>query len=384
MRKIIFRTICLLLFFLSLHTNAQLIKGVIFDQKTQTTLPGATIYQDGTTNVTISDENGFFSLDTKGVNRPLIIRFIGYDSKTIDQPLQYEGKNLQILLIAELFSLEEVVIVKKGRFTRRQMMAAFRVQFLGTSPSAARCIIKNEADVILKYNVRNKTLIASARKPLQIINNNLQYEINFYLAELVVTYKSAESLNRNLVTSSYFSGSSFYTDYSENKKADKRRLAAYYGSTAHFMRALAYGNLKEEKWDIYVNDVPIEPVAYFKISDSLQFKKIELIKKPGSLNKTESSSSFNVKANTTLASAEDQSDEKPKHFVPLYNWNDQSLMEFLVSEIYVDVNGNYFPIYGIGFGGVLGDFRAGDLLPIDYYQTVIEMQNAQKTVSEKL
>lgn len=378
MQRIIFKTICLLFFFLSLHTNGQVITGVIFDQKTKITLPGATIYQDGTTNVTISDADGSFSLDVKGLNSPLMVRFMSYDTKKIDQPLQYQGKKLSVFLKEQSFDLAEVV-VRRNLFTRREMLLAFKREFLGTSRSAERCIIINEDDILLKYDARKKKLIANARQPLQIINNYLEYEISFDLIELVVTYNSTESLNANLVANSSFSGSSFYTDFAKIKKADKKRLDTYRGSTKHFIRALAYGNLGEELWEIYVNDLKIDPINYFEISDSLQYKKIKLIKKPELSANTKSNEKYSSKASTISTSAESESDEKPLYFVPFYFWKEQSLMEFLETAIYVDGNGNYFPIFGIGFGGSLAALRAGDLLPIDYYQTIKENQNAKKS-----
>lgn len=54
-------------------------------------------------------------------------------------------------------------------------------------------------------------------------------------------------------------------------------------------------------------------------------------------------------------------------------------MEFLHPVIYVDPNGNYTPIYGVVFGGTLGALKAGDLLPIEYFQTIKEIENAQKS-----
>lgn len=379
MQKIILQNICMLILLGSLPTNAQWISGVIFDQKTQTTLPGATIYQDGTTNVTVSDENGAFSLNTKGLNFPMMVRFMGYDTKIIEQPLQYLGKIVKIYMEEQSFFLDEVVVGRQSPFTRRQMLNAFRVQFLGTSKSAYRCKIRNEDDIILKYDVSKKTLTANVKQPLRIINKFLDYEINFDLVELVVRYKSIESLDADFVTNSYFSGYSFYTDFAKNKKANKKRLETFYGSTTHFMRALAYGNLEEEKWEIYVNSFKVNPETYFEITDSLQYKKIKLIKKPEKLINV--NQVFSAQPSNTLASLKADSAgviRKPSYIVPLYRRNEQSLIEFLQPEIYVDSNGNHLPIYGILFGGALGALKAGDLLPIDYFQTIKEMQNSPK------
>lgn len=47
---------CLLLAFAVIPTYAQTISGYVFDESTGLTLPAATVYQDGTTNVTATDE----------------------------------------------------------------------------------------------------------------------------------------------------------------------------------------------------------------------------------------------------------------------------------------------------------------------------------------
>lgn len=369
---------CLLLAFAVISTNAQTISGYVFDESTGLTLPAATVYQDGTTNVTATDETGKFTLDSKGLDNALMIRYVGYHTKRIDHPLQYEGKVIKLFLNEQSTTLDEVVIGKEGPFTRRELLRAFRDQFLGTSIAASRCKITNEDDLILRYNVAKKTLTATARQPLQMINNHLEYEISFDLVELVTTYKNTESLHAHFVSNSYFSGSTFYTDISKNNKVNKKRLEAFYGSTAHFMRALAYGNLKEEQWEIYVGGKTIQPEIYFEITDTLQYKKVKLIKKPERLVMKKIGEEGFARTNRFATQGKVDSTamvSTPDYFMPYYHRQKQSIMEFLTPEIYVDPNGNFTPIYGVIFGGYLGSLKAGDLLPIEYFQTIKEIPN---------
>ena len=381
MQKLIFLFTSIALLLLGLESNAQLINGVVFDQKTKSTLPGATVYQDGTTNVTMTDFDGSFTLNTKGSESPLVIRYIGFDTKKVEKPLQYQGKSITVYLEEEAYSLEEVVIGKKGPFTRREMLRAFREQFLGTSKVASKCKILNENAVMLSYDVAKKTLTATSRQPLKIMNNYLDYEVNFDLVELVVTFTSVESLAGNFVNNSYFSGYSFYTDLAKNNKVNKRRTETFYGSTAHFMQALAYGKMEEEKWELYVSKFRVNPETYFKISDTANLKKITLIKKPERLVKLNLNENVIKDANGRAIPIKVNAQgmvSRPEYFVPLYARSEQSLMEFLEPSIYVDSNGNFSPIYAVVFGGSLGALKAGDLLPTDYYQTIKELQKAQK------
>lgn len=381
MQKIIISLFCSMLFLTPFTCFAQMVTGVVFDQKTQTTLPGATVYQDGTTNVTVTDFDGAFRLNSKGSESSLMITYIGYHTKKVDQPLQYVGKQMKLYLNEQSISLDEVEVGGIQIFSRKQMLKAFREQFLGTSTSALRCKIINEDDLLLKYNPTKKTLTATTRQPLQIINNYLDYEISFDLVELVVTYTTAESLNAHAIANSYFSGSTFYVDKAKNESVHKKRLETFYGSRAHFIQALAYGKLEEEQWEIYVNKLKIKPEEYFEVTDTLHYKKIKLIKKPERLVLLSASEGGVPHANLFATQGKVDSTamvRKPTYFTPYYHRQKQSLMEFLNPVIYVDPNGNYTPIYGVVFGGALGALKAGDLLPIEYFQTSKEMQNAQK------
>lgn len=378
MQKTFCHFVILFLAFSPMFVAAQVINGFVFDANLNLPIPGATVYQDGSTNVAITDADGKFALNTKGLNNAIIIQFIGYTTKRIDTPLIYKDKVIKLMMFEQLISLDEVIIGKKGPFSRREMLTAFRSQFLGTSQSASQCKILNEDDLILNYNSTKKTLTATARNPLQIRNDYLEYNISFDLDELVVTYRSTESLNAHYIENSYFSGSTYYTDFSKSSKVNKRRLETFYGSTAHLMQALAYGNLEKEKWEIYVDKFKINPATYFEITDTLNYKKVKLIKKPErkvAVNMTEQNSStknrfaIGVKIDSTSMIS------KPDYFAPYYHRRKQSLMEFLTPEIYVDANGNFTPIYGLVFGGHLGSLKAGDLLPIDFFQTIKEMPN---------
>lgn len=360
-----------LIFGLPLFINGQVLRGNIVEAISKIPLAGATVYQDGTTNVTVTDENGYFELNTKNLNNTIIVRYIGYQTEQIDSPLKFNTKLLQIALKEELLSLEEVVVVRRQLFTRREMLRAFRREFLGTSVSALRCKIVNEDDLVLSYNSFEKTFTASAKKPLKIINKYLDYEVSFDLHELKVLFSSSNTLEAQFVATSYFSGSTFYIDTSKNKNSDKKRRSTFYGSSAHLMYALAFDKMEQEQWELIVG-TRIKPSTYFEITDTLQLKKIRLIKKPVKIVKLNSATLKEaIPTDFTRQKSGDSSQviRKPAYFIPYYKSKEQSIMEFKESVIYVDFNGNFTPIYGITFGGYIGSLRAGDLLPTDYYQS---------------
>ncbi|WP_026706278.1 carboxypeptidase-like regulatory domain-containing protein [Flavobacterium soli] len=370
MKKSYKKFLLFLILLSNITVQSQLIEGTILDSKTKETLPGATVYLDGTTISTITDTNGYFKINTKGNNATLVVSFIGYSTYRLDNPLQYVNKKLKVMLVEESISLDEVV-VGKGPFSRKQMMKVFREQFLGESKAGRSCKILNEDDIVLYYDVSTNTLNASARNPLKIINKHLDYEVNFDLEELIVqyNYKSLDKFNQSR---SYFSGTTFYKDMSKNNRADKKRRETFYGSATHF--ALTVANEAWEKEDIrlFVEGWPVNPKDYFKVKDTLGVKQVTLIKEPQkevkdfTLDKSPSNNvTFTDKGKTKLVKV---------NFNILYKKEHQSIVEFVDKVIYVDENGNYSPIYGILYGGYIGTLKAGNMLPIDYYQVIKEMQ----------
>ena len=343
--------LCLLVFFSSIKNHAQLIEGRIFDRTTKESLPGATVYLDGTSLSTITDGEGNFRLNLQNQKTTLVIRFIGYVTFKIENPSAYVDQKLNILLVEESIHLDEVVI-GKGPFSRRQMMKVFKEQFLGESKAGSSCSIENEQDIILFYDVTNNTLHASARNPLRIQNKYLDYYVNFDLEDFKVEY-NFKSLQKYNQVSSYFSGTTFYKDLKKRKNAEKRRSACFYGSAQHFAYTLAYAAWEKEKIRLFVNGFQVNPQEYFKVTDTLGIKKVTLIKQP-------------QKVTPSLTS-------RKTNFNILYQKDKQSIIEFVDKIIYVDANGNYNPIYGILYGGYIGTLKAGDLLPVDYFQNSKEM-----------
>ena len=370
MRKLqtILSSLFLMMFALSLH--AQVIEGKVLDSKTQESLPGATVYLDGTTISTITDGDGNFSINTRSSNATLVVSFMGYTTHRLENPLQYANKKLKVLLVEQSINLDEVV-VGKGPFSRKQMMKVFREQFLGESKSGSSCKIQNEDDVVLYYDVSNNTLNASARNPLKIKNNHLDYEVNFDLVELVVqfNYKSLEKRNQ---IQSFFSGTTFYKDISKKKKADKKRMETFYGSATHFALTLANNTWEKENIRLFVEGFPANPDEYFQVKDTLGFKKVTLIKEP---QKAVKDIKIQESLNNTIKISKTRKEKFIKtNFNILYKKDKQSVVEFADKVIYVDKNGNYTPIYGILYGGYIGTLKAGDMLPTDYYETIKEMQ----------
>ncbi|PQB09078.1 hypothetical protein BST83_01380 [Polaribacter filamentus] len=87
-----------------------MINGVVKDSKGMT-LPGASVLEKGTYNGTQSDFDGNFSLAIKDLNATLVVSFLGYISQEIQIK---DDSNLNIVLLEDTASLEEIVVVGYG------------------------------------------------------------------------------------------------------------------------------------------------------------------------------------------------------------------------------------------------------------------------------
>lgn len=353
-----------LLCFSSMHS--QILEGHVYDKKTNQPLQAATVYLDGTTIGGATDENGYFKINGGGnTQSALVLSYMGYLTLRIDNPFQY--KNIKTFMEEDSFSLDEVFI-GKSMFSRKSMLKAFREQFLGMSQAGLSCKIENEDDINLFFDEKTNTLSATSRAPLKIINNRLGYEVFFELADFSVEYKQPK-LGSEYVNKSSYAGTTFYKDISEkSSKTEKRRLDSYLGSSSHFMRTVASESWEKEKFKLYLDKFPVNPKQYFKVQDTLGVKKVTLIKEP--------TGKFPIyKQNTQIDLNNPEGEiagyeDKKINFGILYDNKRQSAADFLEKEFIVDENGNYAPVYAVMFGGHIGFQKLGDLLPLDYYQTV--------------
>jgi TonB-dependent starch-binding outer membrane protein SusC len=94
-----------------------MVTGKVSDEKGEG-LPGVTVLEKGTTNGTITDVNGRFSLSTPGSNVTLIVSYVGFLTQEVDVKNQTA---LSITLKADAKNLEEVVVIGYGSVQRKDL-----------------------------------------------------------------------------------------------------------------------------------------------------------------------------------------------------------------------------------------------------------------------
>lgn len=350
----------LILFFVYNFGFSQILEGTVYNKTTQQPLSAATVYLDGTTISTLTDENGYFKLNSRGNLKPdLVISYVGFITSRINNPFQY--KKIKTYIEEDAIGIPEVFI-GKGPFTQKEMLRSFKFHFLGSSKAAASCKIENEDDLYFSFDVETNTLTATSQNPLRITNKYLGYEINFELIDFEVKF-NYRTLNAHNEKSSSFAGTTFFRDISKGNKLEKRREQAYLGSSTHFINSLANKTLEKERYRIIVDKFQVNPELYFQVTDTLGFKKITVLKDP-MIRVPKPPDNIG----TTFTVSKEEYVEKKDFFHIYYADGLQSFANFISNEYIVDENGNYNPYHGVVFGGYIGNLRAGDMLPTDYRQ----------------
>lgn len=112
MKPRILLVINVILLSFSLAVRGQtLVSGTVKDKGTNESLPGTSVVIKGTTNGTVTDFEGKFSLNVPSLNQVLVVSFIGYEN--LEVPLNGRSQ-IEVLLTPSTSLMEEVVVVGYG------------------------------------------------------------------------------------------------------------------------------------------------------------------------------------------------------------------------------------------------------------------------------
>ncbi len=97
------------------------VTGVVNDATDQTGIPGATVLEKGTTNGTITDINGKYTITVSGDQVTLVYSYIGY--KTIEMPVSGRAV-IDLVMSSDLTELDEVVVIGYGTQKKKVVTGA--------------------------------------------------------------------------------------------------------------------------------------------------------------------------------------------------------------------------------------------------------------------
>lgn len=309
------------------------LEGYVYSAADSTVLSGAAVYFDGTSTGVSTTNDGYFRISLKdGTTSPLVVSSLGYELVLITPESQVSSWPLEIYLKESEESLGEVFL-ETDPWSRKKKLDIFKKEFLGKSPAALKCRIKNEKVLQLTYIPSKDLLVASAAEPLIIVNRHLGYEITYDLKDFKVEF-STGSTNLRLIHVVYFAGTSFFREIRKitPKRFHQNRKKAYTGSTLQFMRSLANGSLEENNFRIFKKSYEIPPYSPFRISVENGLTKVEL---------------------------------KEEAINILHLEIDQSSLQ-TSGDFYIDNLGNHTPPQNVLFSGVMGHQRMAETLPLNY------------------
>lgn len=320
---ILFSNICL----------AQVIKGKVIDAETNLPVISASIYISGSSYGTVSNENGIFELDTRGVLQPqIIISTVNYNLITIENAR--DNVFYTVKLQPKVDQLKEVV-VEVDKIPRALKMKYFKQFFIGDNEATSGFKILNEDDIYLYYNKKEQSLIASSDQSLKIYNKYLGYEIMYDLQGFEILFSNSD-LKYGHPKQSYFAGTTYFKDVSKGKeKFKKRRKIAYLGSSMHFIQSLYQNKLKENEFRLFHKGFETNEALVFTRKDTLDYLILNYLKE--------------------------------KELAVTYkDLNNRTDIHFIVKQIAISKTGNFFPANSLLYNGFMTIHKNGLLLPLDY------------------
>ncbi len=210
------------------------VSGKVVDSASKEPLSFASVFCQNTTLGTATNKEGSFYLSIKEGGYDLVITYTGYKSQMIRISPEMKTTDMQIELVKQEKSIEEVVIrssneVKDGW---NKYGKFFLDNFIGTTPFSSQTILLNPEVLHFYYFRKSEKLKVLADSPLIISNNALGYNIHYNLDSFLFMYKTDICSYRGL---------SFYQEkYSTGDSMrlwKKNREKAYFGSRLHFMHS---------------------------------------------------------------------------------------------------------------------------------------------------
>ena len=267
-------------FFPVLLFGQNTIRGIVVDSLTQEPLILATVYVNGTTQGTTTDNDGLFELKDVSFPATVVFSYVGYQPQALDL---YRNPGTLTIRLKTNDVLPEVVISRKNKITRKDL-DYFKSMFLGEDRWGKHATIKNENVIMIDNSFQTSYYtrrIMKAAYSMRTINNGVEekYEIFDDSVKVVTKEFSAWAYEpllidlpllgyevyvdlvyfnveqTNAVTRCDMLGYFYYKPYSDvskrqAKSIEENRKRAYYGSSQHFLRSFAQNRLAENGYTL--------------------------------------------------------------------------------------------------------------------------------------
>lgn len=360
--------------FLFFHVEAQkVVSGFVFNRMNHEPVNFATVYINGTTKGASTDEKGHFAIPNVSAPCQLVVSRVGYEPLflTLDS-ISAEAKTIFIREKATMLSAVTVT----GISNRKEYVAKFKEEFLGTDSWGKKAILMNEKMLIFTPTIDSVVSIskfsATSNEPIIVDLPLLGYKV--FINLISFSFREKSQIN----TECHYKGAFYYKSYpNPSARQLENRKRAYLNSAKHFLSAL-YQDLLKENGFLTVRTVYEDTTgkAKFRYDDLTKFchakdeakvqiqgqNKIRITlfyfadSKGRSVDMTKDLNNINVMDM-------DLSDvvRSFRH----YSRKTNSIVYFLADDCTIRSNGT-IPEGNIKFFGALSDKRVGAKLPGDY------------------
>ena len=177
--KKMFLLMCLCVLSISWAWAQQIIRGTVKDVQGEP-IPGANVVEKGTTNGTVTDVDGRFSIQLDNAQSVLVVSFIGYTTQE-----HVPQADMEVVLQEDAMQLEEVVVVGYQVIRKSDLTGAIssvRARELNlTTPSVGQSLVGKVAGVQIsqvsgapyhdtKIRVRGTSSVNASSDPLYVID----------------------------------------------------------------------------------------------------------------------------------------------------------------------------------------------------------------------
>ena len=255
----IMRYIYLLFLLLPLFALAQTIPqatltGDITNAADGQPLPFASVYLNGSTRGTTTDEKGHFSLpDVPFGSIELVVSYTGFSAVRLPMRItEIKPKPLAVALSPLANQLTDVVVRAQKDKTWLRQVRQFERELFGTGNFAGSCVLVNPN--VLSFAEAGRTLMADARAPLVIDNQALGFRLTYTLTGF-----------RSQPERVTFGGTTLFEELmpaspKQAKQWQRNRQEAYKGSLRHLLASLVLGTYEKEGFFVFQAD-PSRPLA---------------------------------------------------------------------------------------------------------------------------
>jgi CarboxypepD_reg-like domain len=233
----------LLLCFSFSSFSQKTIKGKVINAATTEPVAGSSVFISNSSKGTVTDKSGYFELtEIPAGKHDLIISSIGYETSVYSFTSEQLPLQLRIEMNIKVKELENVVVEPSVEEGWDKWGKLFTDNFLGQTPEAAQCKIKNYKKIRFRFYKKSNRLIAFSDEQLIIENKALGYIIKYQLEDFEVNFRTQISM---------YAGYPLFEEMEKNKKRwVKNRDKTYYGSMMHFMRSLYKDKLAENGYEV--------------------------------------------------------------------------------------------------------------------------------------